>query len=247
MNPVVVVTRASLAGEAKQQEELKTSIADRFNIPPNSIYMFDNYTKEDEKTLRIDKKTLDILTKVIESCRVYQKFHSQTLLKDLTKEQPRQVSSPNQSRPAPVQSPTKVQVVSSTGQTRSSPQTVSGPKCPNAACKQEVEPEWVSCPYCETDLSKVISPPVSSDHCHSCNSPMKEAFKFCPKCKTPRPQPAPPAQESKCWSCQEEVEPDWDECPVCSSLLIRPPSCCGLPIKPAFSHCPKCKKKFPPK
>jgi len=56
MNPLVVVTRASQAGTELEQEEIKNSIANEFKIPAGSIYMYDNYTEEKEKTMKKDKK-----------------------------------------------------------------------------------------------------------------------------------------------------------------------------------------------
>jgi len=85
MNPVVIVTRAAQAGGIAEQEEVKKIIADKFNIPAGNMYMFDNYTSEKAKTMCIDKKTLEILMKAIESCQTYQTFFIDQLIKDLKK------------------------------------------------------------------------------------------------------------------------------------------------------------------
>jgi len=75
VNPIIVVTHASLAGDLKQQEAIKNKIAQKFNIPAGSIYMADNYTSEQEKSMRIDKKTLEILMQAITSCHTFQNFY----------------------------------------------------------------------------------------------------------------------------------------------------------------------------
>jgi len=257
------VTRASLAGEAKDQDDLKKNIADKLNIPPNAIYMYDNYTTEDEKTLRIDKKTLDILTKVIESCRIYQRFHSEDILKDYHNQPKVPLSQPASNSPVvsrvqPSPSPPVSRVQPSLspvsrGQPSRPVINNQAPRCPNSKCLNEVDPEWDACPFCGVDIPKIVFPQsVSSDTCSNpnCRAPMKEMFTFCPKCKTPRQaqsQVQSQPQFSTCWSCQyNEVESDWDQCCACGCWLIRPESCCGSAIRPAFFQCPKCKKKLPP-
>jgi hypothetical protein len=80
MNPIVVVTRASMEGGSMAQEYLRLKIAEKFTLPAGSIFMYDNYTKEEDKTMSIDRKTLQILNHTINSSISYQKFYKSTLL-----------------------------------------------------------------------------------------------------------------------------------------------------------------------
>jgi len=202
VNPILVVTRASLGGDLKQQEIIKTKIAQKFNMPAGSIYMVDNYTTEQEKTMRIDKKTLEILLRAITSCRTFQTFYRKSLLEDIKKNPVDPIPpSPTKSDPIPP-SPIK-----------SDPVPTPSPPSSSLKCKcgESVEPSWDECPVCGESLKpqKIL---CANSHC---KKELQPKWAKCPVCKTPAPKKVP----THCPKCQEAVEPNWDECPVCDYKL----------------------------
>lgn len=69
INPILIVTRASQAGD--EVDLVKKKISDFFSIPEGSIYMMDNYTKEKEKSMRVDKMVIDIVYRAIENANQF--------------------------------------------------------------------------------------------------------------------------------------------------------------------------------
>jgi len=196
MNPVVIVTRASQAGDEAQQSEVQKIIANRFNIPPASIYMYDNYTTEKDKTLRIDRKTLEILMKVIASCTTYQTYFSDKLIGDL-KAKPCHHCGESDIE-------ADFEVCPSCGASLNSlscsscgfdlqPSFKICPKCRTPtktklncwSCSEEVESDWTECPACQSFLKRP----------EKCCVPIKPNFAVCPKCKKKM------LQETYQWNC----------------------------------------------
>jgi len=253
MNPIVVVTRASMEGDSKAQEQLRLKIAEKFTLPAGSIFMYDNYTKEEDKTMGIDRKTLQILNHTINSSISYQKFYKSTLLDILYSEKktpvkPNPGSGSSKPSPAYVSSgyatpkPTPAYVSSKPSPYGSSnpppnPSPAAGLRC--SACQEEVDSDWENCPYCTA--------PIPKQNICSCGFALQPKFRNCPKCKKPVTSTSAPPPKKLCpnSSCNSEVEDSWDICPYCEGYLKRPATCCNTPVRPNFAFCPKCRKVFP--
>jgi len=82
INPLLVLTRASQVGDQPAQDKLKTEVAKAFGLPEANIYMMDNYTKEKEKSMRVDKMVLEILVKAVENSQSFQRAHKTKLVAD---------------------------------------------------------------------------------------------------------------------------------------------------------------------
>jgi len=83
INSLLIVTRASLVGDLEEQAKVRNSIATNFGFPEANVYMMDNYTKEKEKSMRVDKMVLEILMKSIEGSRDFQTQNRQYLVSDI--------------------------------------------------------------------------------------------------------------------------------------------------------------------
>jgi hypothetical protein len=118
------------------------------------------------------------------------------------------------------------------------------PSCPQ--CGEEIEADWKVCPNCDTRLGE---------------APVKKVVvkKTPPPKKKVKEEPPPPEKEeepepktevvTKCPKCGEDVEPDWKVCPACDSKLYEAPKPEKKKItwsKKAKAKVKKVEKKAPP-
>jgi len=82
INPIIVLTRASMVGDQAAQELVKSKVAKTFSVPEANIYLMDNYTKEKEKSMRVDKMVLEILVKSVENSISFQRAWKSKLVAD---------------------------------------------------------------------------------------------------------------------------------------------------------------------
>jgi len=262
MNPVIVVTRASFEGESDAQNSLRMKISEKFNIPAGQIFMYDNYTHEGDKTMEIDRKTLQILAHTLNSAVYYQKFSKNYLLSLInnppnTQIDTKQTSPVVSNKPITNQNtdgkynkfPLQKTIISNIKDVHDIPrgrppiiEPVAVLKC--VPCGEPVESDWDECPACGRPLSRLCEP-----RCERCGTEVKSHWKQCPKCKFPIKTGAPIVPPKKyCWNsdCGKEVESDWDNCRGCDAYQIRPVTCCEITIKQNYFKCPRCKKLFPP-
>jgi len=83
INPLLVVTRASLVGNTSDQNTIKTKISNRFKIQEAHIFMIDNYTIEKDKSMRVDKMILEIVVRALQLSQTFQSQYRSKLEKDL--------------------------------------------------------------------------------------------------------------------------------------------------------------------
>jgi len=241
MNPVVVVTRAAFEGDSEAQNKLRLKFAEKFNIPAGQIFMYDNYTHQADKTMEIDRKTLQILIHTLNSAVNYQKFYKDTLIKPRSPAGSSNTHDDKQTNPSESYSP-KPRYPNNNNNNTTPPRqgytnTVSKPppkpinqlRC---ECSEILESDWDECPACGRPCGL---------SCAGCRTELKPNWMKCPKCKLPTS--APP--KKNCWNpvCGKEV--DSDICRNCDAYQIRPVTCCDTAIRPNFKKCPRCKKLFP--
>jgi predicted nucleic acid-binding Zn ribbon protein len=95
------------------------------------------------------------------------------------------------------------------------------------------------------------TPPLSSEFCAKCGSPIRPGKKFCEKCGAAAPAEAPPPPSSLCAKCGAQLKPGKKFCEKCgapvASAQPAAPTCpsCGSTVPAGKKFCTKCGARMP--